>query len=656
MSGISPPTLPVITGNWDEYEWIVVMGALMAFYMAWGIGANDVANSFATSIGSKTLKMWHALIIAGCLEFLGAMVLGGEVTRTIAGNIAATATFQEYPELFMYGMMCALASAGTWLLVATYWFLPVSTTHSIIGAICGFALVWNGVNGVQWNLRIPDFPYSRGLVPVICSWFVSPICAGIASSIIFFINRLCILRRKNSTKLAFWVLPVLAFVTIFINLQFVLYKGAQRELNWSSSHAAWVAASVASGCAFLAAVVGIPLMMRRHRQDLEAEKLAAEQAEAGKVPEDEKPPAPYKTWEIPEGARLMYIPHLIMNFLYRARNQFLLGLFYDVHAHANDDARTIAIHQAAEVFDPHTEQVYKYMQVFSSCCVAFSHGANDVANAIGPFAGIWFVYRNHRVTSNADAPKWIFALGGAGIVIGLATYGYNIIAQLGVKMIKLTPSRGFSAELSAALTISVASRYGLPVSTTQIIVGAEIGVGLVESVRDGLHFWILAKTFLGWVITIFIAGLTSAMIFAQGVYAPSIINLHSIREYRWIMGNTTNQLIDRMRTENARFRLTATNATSPFWNGTAPDFARVNGSIFNSTITTRRTNLNNLLNYRSSSRKAPVLPAALAWYQNTTIQDYITWSAMMFGQSSKVAILNGSTTFVRPAAGGALLG
>lgn len=656
MSGISPPTLPVITGNWDDYEWIVVMGGLMAFYMAWGIGANDVANSFATSVGSKTLKLWHAVIIAGCLEFLGAITLGGEVARTIAGNIAATGTFQEYPELFMYGMMCALASAGTWLLVATYWCLPVSTTHSIIGAICGFALVWNGVDGVQWNLRIKEFPYSRGMVPVICSWFVSPISAGIASSIIFFTNRICVLRRKNSTKLSFWVLPILVFLTIFINLQFVLYKGAQRELNWSSSHAAKIAAIVAGSCCFLSIVVGIPLMMRKHRKDIEAEKLAAEQAEAGKVPEEEKPPVAYKTWEIPEDAKLTYPLHIVMNFMYRVRNQFLRGFFYDVHTHAQDDEYTQSIHQAAEVFDPHTEQVYKYMQVFSSCCVAFSHGANDVANAIGPFAGIWFVYRNHRVTSSADAPKWIFVLGGAGIVVGLATYGYNIIVQLGVKMLKLTPSRGFSAELAAALTISVASRYGLPVSTTQIIVGAEIGVGLVESVRHGLNFWVLAKTFMGWVITIIIAAATSALIFAQGVYAPSIINLHDIREYRWIMGNTTNQLIDRMRVENARFRFTATNATTPFWNGAAPDFARMNGSIVNSTLVSRRTSLASLLNYRSSRTKAYVLPSSMAWYQNTTIQDYITWSAMMFGQSSKVAILNGTSAFVRPAAGGPLLG
>lgn len=640
------PTLPL---PWTEYEWIVVMGAIMAFYMAWGIGANDVANAFATSVGSKALKLWQACVIAAVMEFTGAVALGGEVTKTVAGSIADVNTFKEYPELFMYGMLCALASAATWLLIATYWLLPVSTTHSIIGAIMGFAMVWNGVNGVLWNQHTDVFPYSKGFVPVVCAWFVAPISAGIVSSIIFFVNRLLILRRQNSTKIAFWVLPILVFVTLFINLQFVLFKGASKELAWSSSHAAWVAACAAAGACVLSIIIGIPLMRRRFAKDLAAEK-AAEEA-GGKVEEVEKTTeerfdlTPHKIPDTENPFALIW--HTILAAAIGFRNQVLRGLFYNVHAAGMQDEHTQAIHQAAEVFDPHTEQVYKYLQVFSACCVSFAHGANDVANAIGPFSGIWYVYRTGKITSSVDAPKWIFILGGLGLVVGLMTYGYNIIMQLGVKMLHLTPSRGFSAEISAALTVSIASRYGLPVSTTQIIVGAEVGVGLVENVKTGLNYWVIIKTFMGWVVTVFIAGLTSAAIFAQGVYAPSINNVKALARYKNGINNITSGMLTTLTKTNANFKLTAANQTSQYWVGPAPDFVKVNGSIYNATAASRAASLKTVLDYKK--QVAFVMPETMLYYLNATVLDYYAYSALFFGQKSKAAILNNTAEFTKVA-------
>lgn len=641
--------VPVLVLPWSDYEWIVIMGAIMAFYMAWGIGANDVANAFATSVGSKALKLWQACLIAAVMEFTGAVALGGEVAKTVAGSIADVNTFKEYPELYMYGMLCALAAAATWLLVATYFLLPVSTTHSIIGAIMGFAMVWNGVNGVLWNQHMSTFPYSKGFVPVVCAWFVAPISAGIVSSIIFFVNRLLILRRQNSTKIAFWVLPILVFLTLFINLQFVLFKGASKELAWSSSHAAWVAACAAAGACVLSIIIGIPLMRRRFAKDLADEKAAEEnggkEIEIEKTTEERFNLSPHAIPDTENPFSLIF--HYVVAFFVAMKNQLLRGLFYNVHVTGTEDAHTQSIHQAAEVFDPHTEQVYKYLQVFSACCVSFAHGANDVANSIGPFSGIWYVYNTGKITSTVDAPKWIFVMGGLGLVVGLMTYGYNIIMQLGVKMLKLTPSRGFSAELSAALTVSVASRYGLPVSTTQIIVGAEIGVGLVENVRTGLNYWVIIKTFMGWVITIFIAGLTSAAIFAQGVYAPSINNVRALTNYKDNINKIVSNLTSSMTSANAKFKLTATNATSQYWVGAAPDFVKVNGSVYNKTIVDRAAALKKTLAYKSAV--AYVMPETMIYYLNVTVNDYVAYTSMFFGQKSKAAILNNTAEFTKVA-------
>lgn len=631
---------PVNSGHWTDYEWILVVGAIAAFFMAWGIGANDVANSFGTSVGSKTLKLWHAVIIAACMEFTGAMALGGEVTKTIAGSIADPNAFKEFPELFMYGMLCALLAAAIWILWATYMSLAVSTTHSIIGAIMGFALVWKGRNGVLWNQHVSVFPYSKGFVPVVCSWFVSPLAAGIVGGVLFAINRLVILRRKNSTEFAFWALPPLVFLTIFVNLQFVLYKGAKAELAWSSSHCAWVAAAAAAGAFVIAAAVGIPLMKRRHRQDMEA-AANPPPPEEPKVVVDEEAESPFQARirSMPDGPRrwCLELVQMVRMFFWRVWKQFVLGLTFDVHAGVEDDERVMKIHQNAEVFDPHTEQVYKYLQVFSACSVSFAHGSNDVANAIGPLSAIFYIYRNQKVASTVDAPKWIFALGGAGIVIGLATYGYNIIRALGVKLLKLTPSRGFSAELATALTVSVASRYGLPISTTQIIVGAETGVGLVDNWRHGINGPLLLKTFTGWVFTIIVAGLVCAAIFAQGVYAPSINNLIGIRQYRAVVNTYVTTTLDSINTKNLVWNQTGTR----WWTAPAVGAPMTkNGSILNSTIVSTKNNLKNLLNFNSAIPY--VLPETLLWYTQFAQQLHNNYSLLTIGQNPAGVVANTS--------------
>ncbi|EFJ51229.1 hypothetical protein VOLCADRAFT_79831 [Volvox carteri f. nagariensis] len=507
--------------HWDDYMWLVIVGFVVSFIMAAGIGANDVANAFGTSVGAKTITLKQACLIAAVFEFAGAVGLGGEVTKTIAGSIARPAAFQAEPEIFAYGMTVALIAASSWVFLATYWSLAVSTTHSVIGAIMGFGLVWGGSGAIVWNDHITEFPYSKGLVPVICSWFVSPIMSGIVASFLFALNRGVILRRENSTNLAIYMYPVLVGITVFINVFFVIFKGAKNVAHWESNKAAWVAACIAAACMLLAAFPGIPLLRWAVKRDMEryrraAQKAADAEANAEKTKDDMEEPEPTSK---------------ALKMFNSLKKMATRGLSQDIHAKVETDQAVHDMHAAAEIFNPETEQVYKYLQVFSACAVSFAHGANDVANAVGPFSGIWYVYRNWAIASSAECPIWVLAMGGAGIVVGLATYGYNIMATLGVGLAKMTPSRGYSAEIATSFTVALASVYGLPVSTTQCITGAEIGVGLTDSIRSGINLKLFGKQILAWIFTLIVAGFLSAALFSFGVFAPSLTMAKDIAKY-----------------------------------------------------------------------------------------------------------------------------
>jgi solute carrier family 20 (sodium-dependent phosphate transporter) len=560
--------------------------------MAWGIGANDVANSFATSVGSRTLKLWQACVIAGIFEFAGAIGLGGEVAKTVAGSIARTTYFEQYPEIFMYGMLCALVIASVWIILATYLEYAVSTTHSIVGAVLGFALAYGGKEAVVWADKQDDFPYYKGFVTIVMSWFMSPIISGGLAAIIFIINRYLILRRERSTLYAFIALPILAFSTVYINIFFVLFKGARNELGWEANKCAWVAALVALG----GALVMIPVtfwLKKRHEayfDKMEAEAAAAEAEQKGESgPVKEGRDVEDGTIATPVAVRPSSPGRMSHDHMARANSNRVLpadaaiarpiaegkeddekagapaegekkdnavwaflkkGVTADVHEDIHKNDFVSNMHMNAEVFSARTEGVYKYLQVFSACCVAFAHGANDVANAVGPFTGMWYVYNNHKISSTADLPRWILVLGAVGLVAGLAMYGYNIIKVIGVNLATMTPSRGFSAELATGLTISLASVYGIPVSTTQIIVGAEMGVGLTESVKHGANWKLFAKTFAGWVFTIIFAASMSAALFCYGIYAPSEIMSRTITDYQNDMRSVINTQLKDLNSTN----------------------------------------------------------------------------------------------------------
>ena len=432
-----------------DYSSILMgLALIFGFYMAWNIGANDVANAMGTSVGSGALTLKRAVIVAGVLEFAGAFLVGSHVTETVRKGIVNPEIFMVDPTVYVLGMLAALLAAGVWLQIASYFGWPVSTTHSIVGAIIGFGLLVGGVQAVNWGK----------VISIAASWVVSPLISGTISFFIFMLLRKKIFNAAVPVAAAKKLTPVLVFFVFAILTLVMVFKGLKNlHLHLSLFHALLVATAIGIVGALLSA-----FWVSRIKLNQDSIKL-----------QDNKDSAGIK----PAGGS---------------------------HTRKNVDRREYE-HQGVE-------KIFIYLQILSACFVAFAHGANDVANAIGPLGAVVSVIRTGVVGMKATVPIWILALGGIGIVIGLATWGWRVIETVGKKITELTPSRGFSAEFGAAVTIVVASRLGLPISTTHTLVGAVMGVGLARGIA-ALNLNAIREIVLSWVITI-PAGAT----FAIGIY------------------------------------------------------------------------------------------------------------------------------------------
>ena len=406
-----------------EAQYIYIgLAAAFGLFMAWGIGANDVANAMATSVGSKALTIKQAILVAAIFEFTGAVLAGGEVTSTIRKGIVDAEPLSGTPELLIYGMLAALLAAGTWLLIASKNGWPVSTTHSIVGAIVGFAAVGIGIDAVKWGK----------VGTIVMSWVISPLTAGFISYLIYRSVQRLILRHDDPlAKAKRWV-PVYIFFAAFTITLVTILKGLKHVgLDFSLQQSYALAIVVAVGIA----LVGT-FFIRRIEPDHKAEKK---------------------------------------------------DHFYTV------------------------ERVFGVLMVITACGMAFAHGSNDVANAIGPVAAVISIATTSTVTAQSSLPIWVLMLGGGGIVIGLATFGRHVIATVGKRITQLTPSRGFAAELAAATTIVIASGTGIPISTTHTLVGAVLGVGMARGI-EAIDLRVVARIFVSWVVTI-PAGAILAIVF-----------------------------------------------------------------------------------------------------------------------------------------------
>jgi inorganic phosphate transporter, PiT family len=396
---------------------LLVVSVLAGAYMAWNIGANDCANAMASAVGSKVITLRQALVLATLLTFIGATFVGSHVAQTIRKGIVDSQAIGS-PRFIWIGLLSALLAASLWVCLATYRNLPVSTTHSIVGAVIGIGLVTGGPSAVHW----------REVIYIVLSWILSPMLSGIAAFVLIKVIDKTILSRMDTARGALKTSPVLVAATVFIvSLSLFLETPLGRKLGIRGIEVAVVA------CA--AAVLGY------------------------------------------------------------------LVCFFTLRAMLREGKLGVA------------EEIFRYLQVMTSCYVSFGNGANDVANAMGPLAGIYFIYSTGSVAEHAHVPVTLLAFGGVAICIGIWTWGYRVIETMGSKITELTSIRGFTVEFSAASVILIASMLGLPVSTTHAAVGAYVGVGLARGLEGLLDLAILGRIMIYWVITVPVAAATSAAIY-----------------------------------------------------------------------------------------------------------------------------------------------
>ena len=480
------------------YTWIFVCGLIFAFYNSWGIGANDCANSFATSVGSKVLTLKQATIIAAIFEFSGAVLMGSHVTSAVRKKIVETEIFESNPGALMYGMLCADLSSAIWLTIATYFKLPVSTTHSIIGAIVGFSLAYNGSSAINWDK----------IYLVIASWVFSPVLSGIISSSVFYTLNRFVFQPEKSFEYTLRLLPVLVFVTFFINSLFIIYKGTpQLELDETPLYVA-ILSSILVGVVtgLISQFLYIPFIKKRINSP------NTEEENNNNVGMEIQPTDSYR--EAVGNNDFIYDNELDLQeniknskkYLKELEDRKYLGEIDDLHSNSTD-------------IKEETEKLCSWIQIITACFSSFAHGSNDIANSIAPLATIYHIYQYNSIAKKADVPIWLLAFGGVGIVLGLATWGYKIIDRIGRELTRISPSRGFIVELSAALTIIIASRSELPVSTTHCQIGSVVGIGLVGGMKN-VKWSLFKKIIYSWLITLPVTGLLSAGLFSYGYYSP----------------------------------------------------------------------------------------------------------------------------------------
>ena len=408
-----------------EYgSFFLITGCVFGFFMAWGIGANDVANAMGTSVGARALTLFQAILVACIFEFAGAYLAGGEVTSTIRKGIIDPNILSGSPDLLIYGMLSSLLAAGIWLLIASYYGWPVSTTHSIVGAIVGFAAVGISINAVEWDK----------VTTIASSWVVSPLLAGTISFLIFKSVQILILDTDDPFAKAKKYVPGYMFLVGFVIAMVTFLKGL-KHVGFDLSFQQSIIFSTAFG--IVIALLGIA-------------------------------------------------------FLRRVEN--------------------VSKQRGDVVFDG-VERVFAVLMVFTACAMAFAHGSNDVANAVGPLAAVASIVQSGgEIAAASVLPWWILLLGGSGIVAGLIMLGYRVIETVGKNITELTPSRGFAAELAAATTVVLASGTGLPISTTHTLVGAVLGVGLARGI-SAVNAGVVGRIFLSWIITLPVGAGLSIIIF-----------------------------------------------------------------------------------------------------------------------------------------------
>ncbi|PKX90148.1 inorganic phosphate transporter [Aspergillus novofumigatus IBT 16806] len=538
-----------------KYDWILALTSITFVFSAFGNGANDVANSYATSVAARTLSMWQVGILAACTEFIGAVALGARVTSTIKSGIISIDRFENQPGPLMLAMGCAEMGNAAWLMLATGMGWPVSTTQTIVGALVGVGFAAQAP--IHWE-------WTKGSVSQIAaSWGIAPAIAAGFSAIIFGILKYSVLERKDPFKWAMRLIPVYLATTGAILALFIVEFGAGKAVG--------IVLGVFFGCLLIGVVFFLPYFHRRlvkqdarvrfyhlplgpwllkdtcplyfpgkgdkfvtnYYEDAYGEVLAGTKAHVhahnGEKQPQQSQPTDAKLLESTQDKHLG--PH--ERFLHPVADLpwthprkwlgwikfcLLQGVTRDVVTH--DSAQLRDIHSRARRYDDRVEHLWTYCQVVSAMMMSIAHGSNDVANAVGPWAAVYATYNAGEVDTEAPTPVWFLVIAGLLLGVGSWFYGYHIVRALGNKITQMSPTRGFATELGAAITVLLASRLGLPVSTTQCLTGAATGVALMNYDLGAVNWRQLGFIFSGWVLTLPSAGLMGGLLCLMALNTP----------------------------------------------------------------------------------------------------------------------------------------
>eukprot|EP00917_Polyrhabdina_sp_WS-2016_P023379 GHVP01050700.1.p1 GENE.GHVP01050700.1~~GHVP01050700.1.p1 ORF type:complete len:568 (+),score=84.89 GHVP01050700.1:59-1762(+) len=560
------------------YLWSVIFGFFAMSFMAFGIGANDVANNIGTTVGSKSLKLHWACLLAAIGEFVGAAFLGASVTDSVRKGIVDATVFSDRPDILLFGNLSALMAAGMWLFLATMFSLPVSTTHSIIGALLGFGIATGEEGVVDWT----------EIFKIIGSWIFSPALAGILGAVVFALTRAGILRREDPIRAGYrtlWLLVtffVLIFSMFFIlktpitlsKVSCVQEKGGVSIAPCKVS--AWATANPGPGFGVILAITLVGtlifapiaywyanVLLRRY----DAEHGSPDSVDA--VDSVKKPPQISTTIsvrsdvsgklstknsgdiemksEYDEDESTDDEFHRTCSKQKIKEKWYSMPWFADIVDDELQRSKTAErIHFEAEVFDGRTEQFFCLLQIVGAVADTVVHGSNDVANAVAPFSTIFSVYKEGVFLEQVATPLWILVVGGLSIAAGVMILGANVIRTIGVKLCKISPSRGFSITVGTALTVVIGSILGIPLSTTHCQVGSTVGVALIDTRKNfepkcwnlgfldyrAVNGWLLLKICVSWVLTLILAAAASATIFSFFVYSPTMVyEYYEVKEF-----------------------------------------------------------------------------------------------------------------------------
>ncbi|CCH44763.1 Phosphate permease PHO89 [Wickerhamomyces ciferrii] len=585
-----------MSGKLHQFDYIFAISMIFAFLDAWNIGANDVANSFASSVSSRSLKYWQAMILAALMEFLGAVLAGSRVSDTIRSKIIDITVFEDNPAVLLLTMACALVGSSLWLTLATSFGLPVSTTHSIVGGVIGSGIAAVGAKNIHWGWN--------GFSQIVASWFIAPAIAGCFAAIFFLISKYTVLERKHSLRNGLILMPVLIFATFAILTMLIVWKGAPNlKLDKLSTGA--ILGSI-FGVGAVAAIIYFIFLLPYFKRRLIHEDWRLKWYHVILGPtfyfksNDDIPPIPkghllvpdyyagkYHTDDEPilqdsetiekdqtnvqvdqtssdKGASNYERDLQNLESKYQdieqqqpttqqpstplAPKQTTKQLWFSLAKQPKQWPRLIWLvishgwtqdvisnqmqkgglsgdlkdmHSRSKYYDNKIEYLFSLLQAITACTMSFAHGSNDIANAAGPLATVYNIYTTNKVDKKADVPIWVLCYTAAALVLGVWTFGYNIMRNLGNRLILQSPSRGFSIELGAAVTTVMATQLGIPVSTTQEAVGATVFVGLCNKDVKSVNWRIVAYCYFGWIFTLPCAGLIAGILNGIILNAPS---------------------------------------------------------------------------------------------------------------------------------------